>query len=503
MTEGALDTRDSRNDDLAGAARRRRRRGQAVALARPMHRFGRPDEGFMARLVGEHVSPELLGLWVVEVLACSLLLYVLLAHGLADETAAAGLPMRTANQAAALALTFGLTSAAVGLYSPDVYLRTRALLLNTAVGAALAFPAIWLVGRGVGINLASLSGPGARLAIKALCAWTLLLFGLRLAFSYALRADLFVRRVLIVGADASASRIEAAVRSLRRGFFEVVSVVPAEDASALAPARLRAERVWGVIVTADACERLEARQVLRASERGLRLYSDTEFWERQLRRIDVDQVGVDQAGAAEAHVRAARHGRLDAAVQRLTDIVLSLTLLVVTLPLMLLTAVLIRLDSAGPALYRQERVGLGGRPFTLLKFRSMRTDAEARGPVWAAQRDPRVTRIGAFIRLTRIDELPQLLNVLRGQMSFIGPRPERPHFVAQLEQALPFYGDRALVKPGLTGWAQVNYPYGASVEDARAKLSYDLYYVKHRSMVLDLMILVATVRVVLFQRGAR
>jgi lipopolysaccharide/colanic/teichoic acid biosynthesis glycosyltransferase len=154
-------------------------------------------------------------------------------------------------------------------------------------------------------------------------------------------------------------------------------------------------------------------------------------------------------------------------------------------------------------LYRQERVGLHGRPFTVLKFRSMRTDAEACGPVWAMQRDPRVTRIGSFIRLTRIDELPQLINVLRGEMSFIGPRPERPHFVAQLERALPFYRDRAQVKPGLTGWAQVNYPYGASVEDARAKLSYDLYYVKHRSLLLDLQILVATVRVVLFQRGAR
>jgi lipopolysaccharide/colanic/teichoic acid biosynthesis glycosyltransferase len=139
----------------------------------------------------------------------------------------------------------------------------------------------------------------------------------------------------------------------------------------------------------------------------------------------------------------------------------------------------------------------------VLKFRSMRTDAEARGPAWAARRDPRVTRVGAIIRLTRIDELPQLINVLRGEMSLIGPRPERPHFVAQLEQALPFYRDRARVKPGLTGWAQVNYPYGASVEDARAKLSYDLYYVKHRGVWLDLMILLATVRVVLFQRGAR
>jgi lipopolysaccharide/colanic/teichoic acid biosynthesis glycosyltransferase len=179
------------------------------------------------------------------------------------------------------------------------------------------------------------------------------------------------------------------------------------------------------------------------------------------------------------------------------------TLLLFTLPLMLVAALAIKLDSRGPVLYWQERVGLHGRTFTLLKFRSMRTDAEARGPVWAAQRDPRVTRVGGFLRLTRIDELPQLVCVLRGAMSLIGPRPERPHFVAQLEQVLPFYRDRALAKPGLTGWAQVNYPYGASVEDARAKLSYDLYYVKHRSLLLDLLILLATVRVVLFQRGAR
>jgi exopolysaccharide biosynthesis polyprenyl glycosylphosphotransferase len=477
-----------------------------------MPRRGRPDEGFMARLFGQHISPELLGLWVVEVLACSLLLYVLLAYGLTDQSnVAPGTAMHVANQAAALALTFGLTSVAVGLYSPDAYLRTRGLALNTAVGAVLAFPLIWLVGRGVGIDLVGVSMHGGRLALKALCAWTLLLFGLRLAFSYALRADLFVRRVLIVGADDSAARIAAAIRSLRRGFFEVVSVLPADDVGALAPRRLRAERVWGVIVTANACTRLEARQVLRASERGLRMYSDTEFWERQLRRIDVDQVGTGRPDAdlhgadpygSEAEPAGTR-GRVDAAVQRLTDIVLSLALLALTLPLMLLTAVLIRLDSPGPVLYRQERVGLYGRRFTLLKFRSMRTDAEARGPVWAAQRDPRVTRVGAFIRMVRIDELPQLINVLRGQMSFIGPRPERPHFVAQLEQALPFYRDRAQVKPGLTGWAQVNYPYGASVEDARAKLSYDLYYVKHRSLLLDLLILVGTVRVVLFQRGAR
>jgi exopolysaccharide biosynthesis polyprenyl glycosylphosphotransferase len=516
LVEDALDSRESMDGSGGGPRGRRGRQGRAVAIARPVDRFGRPDKGFVSRMFGQ-VSPELLGLWLAEVLVCSLLIYIVLSRGLADGTVAAvGMPMHVANQAAALALTFGLTSAAVGLYSPDVYLRTRALLLNTALGALLAFPLIWLVGRGVGLDLAGISTAGAKLAVKVLLAWTLVLFCLRLAFSYALRADLFVRRVLIVGSDASAARIAGAIRSLRQGFFEVAAVVPAEDLDALAPRQLREQRVWGVIVTADACARLEARQVLRASGRGLRLYSDTDFWERQLRRIDVDQIGVgpaapavaDEAGAdapaaSSAVAAPVVAGRAAAAVQRAADIVLSLTLLAFTLPLMLLTAIAIRVDSRGPVLYRQERVGLHGRSFTVLKFRSMRTDAEARGPMWAAKRDPRVTRVGAMIRLTRIDELPQLLNVLRGEMGFIGPRPERPHFVEQLEQALPFYRDRALVKPGLTGWAQVNYPYGASVEDARAKLSYDLYYVKHRGPMLDLLILAATVRVVLFQRGAR
>jgi exopolysaccharide biosynthesis polyprenyl glycosylphosphotransferase len=452
----------------------------------------------------------LLALWLLELLVCSLLLYALLAYGLAEESApAGGVTIRTANQVAALTLTFGFTSVAIGLFSPDVYLRTRGLGLNTAFGAALAFLLIWLVARGVGIDFAGLSMRGGRLALQALCAWMLLLFALRLAFFYALRADLFARRVLIVGTDESAVRISAAVRSLRRGFFEVAAVVPADAAGLLAPRRLRGAQVWGVIVTADACDRLEARHLLRASDRGLRFYSDTEFWERQLRRVDVDQIGVGRtdrdlaADTGEGLPVAGTGNRCVAAVNRLSDIVLSLALLLPTLPLMLLTALLIRLDSQGPVLYRQERVGLHGRSFTLLKFRSMRTDAEAHGPVWAAMRDPRVTGIGSFIRRTRIDELPQLVNVLRGEMSFIGPRPERPHFVAKLQLTLPFYRDRSMIKPGLTGWAQVNYPYGDSVEDARAKLSYDLYYVKHRSLLLDLTILLATVGVVLFQRGAR
>jgi len=208
----------------------------------------------------------------------------------------------------------------------------------------------------------------------------------------------------------------------------------------------------------------------------------------------------DRAAAGAAAVR---QPALADTVRRGRDVALSLLLLVATLPALLIVACLIRLESPGPVFYRQERVGLGGRSFSLWKFRSMRTDAEAAGACWAAQRDPRVTRVGAFIRAHRIDELPQLVNVLRGEMSLIGPRPERPIFVEQLVQVIPDFAARTRVLPGLTGWAQVNYPYGASVEDARIKLQYNLYYMQNRSLVLDLRILLRTVGVVLRRTGAR
>jgi exopolysaccharide biosynthesis polyprenyl glycosylphosphotransferase len=195
----------------------------------------------------------------------------------------------------------------------------------------------------------------------------------------------------------------------------------------------------------------------------------------------------------------ARH----ATARRIRDICGSLLLLVLTFPLLLIVACLIKIDSPGPLLYRQSRVGLHGRVFTVLKFRSMRIDAEAAGPSWASQRDPRVTRVGGFIRTARIDELPQLINVLRGEMSLVGPRPERPFFVEQLRPVIPRFDERTRVLPGITGWAQINYPYGASVEDAFAKLAYDLYYVHNHSLWLDLRILFATIRVVLFGIGAR
>jgi exopolysaccharide biosynthesis polyprenyl glycosylphosphotransferase len=178
--------------------------------------------------------------------------------------------------------------------------------------------------------------------------------------------------------------------------------------------------------------------------------------------------------------------------------------LILSAPIMLLTAIVIKLDSRGPIFFSQERVGKDGRIFKLVKFRSMTTDAEARsGPMWAQANDPRVTRVGRFIRRTRIDELPQFINVIKGDMDFVGPRPERPYFVDQLRAVIPYYWQRHTVAPGLTGWAQVKYPYGATIEDSREKLKYDLYYIKNMSLFLDLSIIFHTVKTVLLGRGAR
>ena len=174
-----------------------------------------------------------------------------------------------------------------------------------------------------------------------------------------------------------------------------------------------------------------------------------------------------------------------------------------SLPIAILTAILIKLDSRGPILYKQERVGKNGKPFVLMKFRSMRVDAEKNGPAWAANDDDRATRIGRIIRKARVDEIPQFWNILKGEMSFVGPRPERPHFVAQLAQEIPYYEQRHLIAPGLTGWAQIKYPYGSSIEDARQKLQYDLYYIKNQSLTLDAAILFETIKTILFGRGAR
>jgi exopolysaccharide biosynthesis polyprenyl glycosylphosphotransferase len=191
-------------------------------------------------------------------------------------------------------------------------------------------------------------------------------------------------------------------------------------------------------------------------------------------------------------------------LKRTNDLAHATALLILTLPLMLIVAVLIKLDSRGPVLYRQKRLGRNGQEFSVLKFRSMREDAEAGiGPTWASENDPRITRVGRVIRLLRIDELPQLINVFRGEMSFVGPRPEREHFIRRFEREIPYYGLRLVARPGITGWAQVEYRYASSDEDALEKLKYDLYYIKNSTLLFDFWIILKTVKVVLFGSGAR
>jgi sugar transferase (PEP-CTERM system associated) len=448
----------------------------------------------MTRIFGHYVAAEMLGLWLAEFLPCLIVI-----HALLMPAGTGGWGLDFLPHAAILALAVTATWTVIGLYQPEICLQTRRLLVSTATGAVLALPAVVAAGAVSGIDTSALFDGSALRVAKAVLAWIALLFATRLAYRLLLRSDLFARPVHIVGTPADAARIRDAIAQMRAGFFRIVGTSAPSDAAALAPARLGRRRVWAVIVTEGSRGAVPQDLLMRGKAAGLHVYSDVEFREQQLRRIDLDHLDADWMLFAPGLSR----GRAEEAVRRFADIALSLALLVFTLPVMALAALLIRIDSPGPILYRQERVGLHGRVFTLLKFRSMRTDAERAGPAWAAQHDPRVTRVGAFIRRTRIDELPQLINVLKGEMSFVGPRPERPHFVAQLTEVIPFYGDRATVKPGITGWAQVNYPYGASIEDARQKLSYDLYYVKRRSLFLDLLILIATVRVILFQEGSR
>jgi sugar transferase (PEP-CTERM system associated) len=320
------------------------------------------------------------------------------------------------------------------------------------------------------------------------------------------------RRVLIVGTGSRATLLRRRLAAKRHGLFEAVETPPVGGGEAvlespvaglaahLSPRFVREWRIWGIVIAEDYTAPDAHDALLDNKLRGVPVFSDLSFQEHHLGRIELDAIDANWLLFADGF----QNGTLSRAFKRVFDIAVGLLLIVVTLPLMLVTAVAIKLDSPGPVFYRQERTGLHGGTFTLFKFRSMALDAEVGGkPQWAQKRDPRITRVGAFMRSSRVDELPQLFNVLRGEMSMIGPRPERPVFVDELAKVIPFYNHRGYVKPGLTGWAQVNYPYGASVEDAREKLAYDLYYVKNRGVLLDMLILLSTVRVILFREGAR
>lgn len=309
-----------------------------------------------------------------------------------------------------------------------------------------------------------------------------------------------VRRIVIIG-SSDIERVRRRASSDVRTRIEIVRVIsPQESPRVLSMEALRADRIWAIVVANDDKELVPMEWLLAWRLTGTRVFDEDSFWEIAFGRVHVDAPDTQWLLSGVG----SRDTRMQQVRTRVFDMILAAGLAVLTFPLMLLVAGLIKIDSPGPIMYRQERVGLRGRAFILYKFRSMRQDAEGSGtPQWASESDPRITRLGRLIRYTRIDELPQLANVIRGDMSIIGPRPERPYFVDKLSEAIPVYSLRHFVKPGITGWAQVNASYGASVEDSRVKLMYDLYYIKHRGLLLDLSILLRTLKVVLFQQGAR
>jgi sugar transferase (PEP-CTERM system associated) len=345
--------------------------------------------------------------------------------------------------------------------------------------------------------------PAAAIFLTGILAWRLLVDVAPLG-----------ERILIVGTDATAQTVARQVLAQQDFPYHIVGFIDHDPRrigeSVVNPRVVGTPADIDHLVTSEAVDRiivgmtdrrgrLPVRELLRAKLRGVRVEDVNTMSERLTGKLLVEDLRPSWLIFSDDF----RASRLTRQTKRTFDVAFAILGLVVATPLVLLTSVAIWLESGWPVLYGQERVGEHGRVFTLYKLRSMRQDAERGTPVWAQAADDRVTRVGRFIRKTRLDELPQLWNVLRGDMSFVGPRPERPFFVTQLAEQIPFYEQRHAVKPGLTGWAQVKYRYGASFEDAFEKLRYDLYYVKHLSLAFDLTILFDTVKVVLFAKGAR
>ena len=440
----------------------------------------------MTRLFGQNVSLDMLVLWAIETIACFLGLYASFNHGhLLPVAATMQLPVEAAIRAADITVLLGATCIVLGLYKPAAILQTRMLFLTMAVAALSAIPIFWIAFSDETIR-PTLFGGQKTWRLEVMVCWRLRRVGTRRAYASAIRSGRFTRKVTVVGEGQAAARLVTTLRTMHPGLFDVTSASDGRASGQIRP--------WRIVTTGEA-------QAATPTKRS-RVVDVQTFWETQFGRIDLDSL---QAPHLVQAIQRATGGSAAAKfMQRAFDIVAASVLLFLTAPLMLLTALAVKLDSPGPVIYSQSRVGLAGRPFTILKFRSMRVDAERDGvAVWASVRDSRVTRVGAFIRKVRIDELPQLINILRGDMSLVGPRPERPGLAEKLNAAIPFFSLRTMVKPGLTGWAQINSAYTASTLEACEKLSYDLYYVKNRTLALDVMIIVATIRILIFQVGSR
>ncbi len=413
-------------------------------------------------------------------------------------------------RASTVALIMLLSLVAMGLYHfhQRIYFRevisriTVAFVLGSAALAVLyfIFPAI--------------NVPWKLSAVAVIYALPLLLL-LRYSFMDRVDTNIFRHRTLIYGAGERASAVADIRRKADRRGFKIVGSVPAPGDSKVVDSNglliedkaidwlaseLDADEI--VIAMDDRRGNLPVRELLNAKLRGIAVIDLLEFLERETGKIRVDLVNPGWLIFSPGF----RDSRMRKASKRAVDLIASVVIVLITWPVMLFIALSIKIEDGlrAPVFYQQSRVGQGGGEFQVLKFRSMREDAESDGKaVWAEEEDPRVTRIGRLIRKYRLDELPQAFNVIRGQMSLVGPRPERPEFVDELSESIPYYSERHTVKPGVTGWAQLRYSYGSSEEDTVQKLQYDLYYVKNHNLFLDLTIILQTVEVILWGKGAR
>jgi len=405
------------------------------------------------------------------------------------------------------ALVVWLAMISVGVYGPLALRSLRYAGARLLVAISLAVLALALVE----FILANQTFWRSTL-FYTMCLTIAFMVGDRLVLNSFLGSSAFRRRVMVLGAGDRAQRVRELANKSECG-FAVVSYISMNDGERVVEEAIPREAIHDlgrfvenlgvsevVLALQERRNALPLKDLLRIKTKGVHVNDFSSFMERETGRVDLDTVNPSWLIFSDGF----SSGRMiSSAAKRVFDIIASLALLVLTLPVILIFAILVKLDSKGPAFFRQQRVGLYGQTFNVIKLRSMRTDAEKDGAKWAEENDPRITRIGRFIRKVRIDELPQTWSVLKGQMSFVGPRPEVPQFVNDLEEQLPFYAERHMVKPGITGWAQINYPYGASIDDSRQKLEYDLYYAKNYTPFLDLVILLQTVRVILWPEGAR
>lgn len=411
------------------------------------------------------------------------------------------------------AIVLSCGTLAMGGYLAMVHESLSSLLFRTLI-------AYCFVG-GIGLTLLYFilpsADPGSANLFWAVMLASMVVILLRLAFLRIVDSEQVVRRVVIFGAgDFAASLLEEYEQNMRALGVRIIGCIADNPATSVAQENVlptpydfydfcRQNKVSEIVVAQQERRRTEGGwlpvpELMECKLRGIAITSGLDFYERELKKAKLDMVHPSWIVFSEGF----KASKSRASAKRILDLAISLTILIVMLPFIVLTALAVFVETGRPVLYSQSRVGLLGKEFRIYKFRSMRQDAEKDGKArWATANDDRITRVGAFIRNTRLDELPQLYNVIKGEMSIVGPRPERPEFVEQLKEKIPFYDTRHYVKPGLMGWAQLKYPYGASVEDAKGKLEYDLYYSKNHSLMMDLLIMIQTVEVVLLGKGVR